>query len=135
MISGRVELLGEIAPGHQILEPRVSSRIAASGSGIFRSIDFAIDTGFTAWLTLPPDIIREFGLVYQGTRTVTLANGEQDPREIYLAFIEWHGRILPRLVHESASNPLLGMGLLTGSRLTVESVAGGSVTIEEMTTT
>ena len=133
MISERVELVGRIA-GHQLLEPRVSASVAAQSDGVFRSINFAIDTGFTAWLTLPIDIIREFGLRYRGNRTVTLANGKQDQHDIYLAFIEWHGQILPRLVHESAGNPLLGMALLTGSRLTVESVAGGIVTIEEVTT-
>ncbi len=60
---------------HPVLAPRVSLAVAAGAAGVFRAVEATIDTGFTAWLTLPPDIIRELSLLYQGTRPVALASG------------------------------------------------------------
>ena len=131
MVSGSVALIGEIA-GHQLLEPRVAVAVCASPDGVFRAVQSTVDTGFTGWITLPSQVIHEFGLLYQGWRNVKLADGRQRRVSLYLGFILWHGQILPRLIHQSDGNSLLGMGLLAGSKLTVESVAGGNVSIEEI---
>ena len=133
MISGRVVSIGRIR-GHEVLEPRVSIDITASNGGVLRSVDCAIDTGFTDWLIMPTSTIRGLGLQYQGQRRLRLANGRPQMVKLFTGFIAWHGQILTTLVHEMNSRPLLGMGLLTGSLLTVENIAGGNVTIEEMTT-
>ena len=133
MISGRVVSIGE-AGNRQVLEPQAPIAVASGIGGVFRDVDCAIDTGFTAWLALPPSAIRELGLRYQGRRRLRLANSRQQQVRLFIGFIEWHGQILLRPVHELNGKPLLGMGLLTGSRLTVESVAGGEVSIEEITT-
>ena len=133
MISGRVVSKGRIR-GHEILEPQVSIGIAASSGGVLRSVNCAIDTGFTHWLIMPTDTILALGLQYQGHRRLRLANGRPQTVKLFTGFIAWHGQILTALVHEMNSRPLLGMGLLTGSLLTVENIAGGSVTIEEITT-
>ena len=93
-----------------------------------------MDTGFTGWLTLPAEVIRQLGLQYRGTRTVSLANGQEWPVELYLGFISWDDRILPRLIHQSDGNPLIGMNLMTGFRLTMDIRAGGDVVIEEIPT-
>lgn len=131
MISGQVALVGEIA-GHQLLEPQVSLAVCAAPDGVFKEVRSTVDTGFTGWLTLPPEVIRELGLQHRGRRSVKLADGQERWAYLYLAFIRWQDRILPRLIHQSDSNSLLGMGLLAGSRLTVESVPGGEVRIEEL---
>ncbi len=130
MIRGRVELAR--TGDHPILEPRVDVGVASSPGGVSRTVKATVDTGFTAWLTLPLDSIRELGLQYRATRKVTLADGSEPETDLYLAFIDWHGIVIPRLIHQSAGNPLLGLALLTGCRLTVETVVGGEVTIEEM---
>ncbi len=121
-----------MADRHPLLEPRISIDVANSNTGIFRTVEVTVDTAFTSWLTLPQSIIRELGLQYRGTRRVILADGSRPETHLYLAFISWRGNTLPRLVHQSDSNPLLGMGLLAGSKLTVEAVAGGNVVIEEI---
>lgn len=131
MIRGTVELTGMIST-HPVLAPRVPVAVAAGINGVFRTVEATVDTGFTAWLTLPVDIIRELGLLYQGSRRVTLASGSTPETDLYLGFISWNGRILPRVVHRSDGNPLLGLGLLLGHRLTVEAVIGGEVIIDEI---
>lgn len=131
MISGRVALVGEAA-GHPLLEPRVLVAVCASPDGMFKEVQSTVDTGFTGWMTLPPSAVRDLGLAYQGRRNVKLADGKLQLVSLYLAFVSWHGQILPRLIHQSDSKSLLGMGLLAGSRLTVESMAGGEVRIEEI---
>ena len=130
MISGRVELTGFIAD-HPILEPRIAVAVAGPDR-VFRTVECTVDTGFTGWLALPSGIIRQLGLQYRGRRDVRLANGQEQITPIYLALISWYDQIIPRLVHQSNSSPLVGMGLLTGYFLTVEAVAGGSVIIEEL---
>ena len=130
MISGRVKLAGYVGT-HPVLHPDVTVAIAG-GDGVFRSVECTVDTGFTGWLSLPQTIIRGFGLLYQGQRPVVLADGSERMVPIYLASISWHNRTLRRLVHRSDSSPLIGMGLLSGSLLTVAAVEGGEVRIEEI---
>ena len=133
MINGRVVSRGEVG-GQQILEPQISISIAAASSGVLRNVDCAIDTGFTAALIMPPNVIRALGLQYQGQRRLRFANGRQQRVRLFIGFIEWHGQVTRASVHEMNSKPLLGMGLLAGSRLTIENVSGGNVIIEELTT-
>ena len=131
MIRGRVELAGMVST-HPVLKPRVDVAIAAGVGGVFRTIETTVDTGFTAWLTLPLHIIRELGLQYRGTRSVTLADDSELETDLYLAFISWNEQILPRIVHQLDSNPLLGVGLLLGHRLTMEAMPDGEVVIDRI---
>ena len=130
-INGRVVSVGRIGD-HDVLEPRIRITVAASDAGRPRVVECVVDTGFTGWLTLPPDIIRQFGLEYVGRRRVNLADGRRRRVRLYRAFIHWGGTALPRLIHQSAGNPLVGMGLLAGNRLVVEIIAGGDVTVTEI---
>lgn len=52
--------------------------------------------------------------------------------EIYGALVLWHGHHLPVLVHKTSGEPLVGMALLQGSRLTVVAREDGDVIIEEL---
>ena len=131
MISGKVELVGMIQQ-HPLLKPRVAITVA-SESGNAKTLEATVDTGTTAWLTLPPQTIRELGLRYAGTRPVELADGSHQPARLYVGFISWYDQTLVRLIYESDSEPLLGMGLLLGSKLSVEVLPNGAVTIEQMT--
>ena len=102
------------------------------GEELFRPIEVILDTGFTGYLTLPTDSIQELGLPSVGRRTFELANGELFEFEAYLATVEWHGRLSDALVLKSDSAPLLGMTFLWGSRVTVDALTDGQVTIEEL---
>ncbi len=102
------------------------------GDSRFQPVEVILDTGFTGYLTLPTESIQELGLPSVGRRTFELANGELFEFEAYLAAVSWHGRLVDALVLKSDSAPLLGMTLLWGSRVTVDALADGEVTIEEL---
>ena len=102
------------------------------GKGRPRSMEVVLDTGFTGYLTLPPESIRQLGLPSVGQRTFELANGELFEFQVYLGSVSWHGRPSDVLVLQSDSVPLLGMTLLWGSRVTMDALNDGEVTIEEL---
>ena len=129
MIKGRVTAT-RAPDGTVILEPRVSIQISGRDR-VFHMEEVVVDTGFTGYLTLPESIIKRLNLISYGQRPATLASGERQMFDIYGALIRWHERIRPAIVHRAGGPPLIGMSLLSGSRLIVESWEGGSVTIEE----
>ncbi|MDE2823047.1 MAG: clan AA aspartic protease [Chloroflexota bacterium] len=102
------------------------------GEGQPRSQEVVLDTGFTGYLTLPSESIRELGLPSVGQRTFELANGELFDFQVYIGSVSWHGRQSDVLVLQSDSVPLLGMTLLWGSRVCMDALNEGEVTIEEL---
>ena len=102
------------------------------GEGRPRSLDVILDTGFTGYLSLPRESINQLGLSSIGQRTFELASGELFEFQVYLGSVSWHGRPSDVLILESDSVPLLGMTLLWGSRVTMDALNGGEVTIEEL---
>ena len=96
-----------------------------------QSLEVVLNTGFTGYLTLPPDAIRRLGLPSAGYRIFELASGEPFEFTTYLATVSWHGRLADALVLQSDSVPLLGMDLLWDSSVTLEAWADGEVIIEE----
>ena len=97
-----------------------------------RSVKVDLDTGFTGDLTLPAEVIRQCGLVLEGERPVVLANGDEVYLRVWQGMTLWYGR--PRRVRilQAEGEPLLGMNLLRGSRVTLDVLAGGNVVIEEL---
>ena len=91
-----------------------------------------IDTGYTGFLTLPPETIQELQLPRRGDLLVEVAAGNRQRLDRYVVRVHWHGqgRVVSAL--EMPGEPLLGMGLLWGSRLTVDAMEGGAVSIEEI---
>lgn len=130
MISGEVVVRGRDGP-LTYLQPRIEIGVAGS-DGVFKTLSVVVDTGFTGWLTLPPGLVQELGLQHQGIRSVTLADGQEARVELYAALISWNDQVLPRLVHQSDSVPLVGMYLMTGYHLAMDVRAGGAVTLSEL---
>ncbi len=91
-----------------------------------------IDTGFTAFLTLPPDVILRLELVCFAQQEGVLGNGEVHLFDVYESSIIWDGQVKTIEINESNSDPLVGMSLLEGYELRIESIAGGSVTIQAL---
>ena len=91
-----------------------------------------IDTGYTGFLTLRPETIQELQLPRWGNLQVGLAEGSRQQLDRYVVRVHWHDRAFPVPVLELGGEPLLGMGLLWGSRLTVDAQEGGAVVIEEI---
>ena len=91
-----------------------------------------LDTGFTGYLVLPPAMIRQLGLTNRGRRRITLGDGSTQMQNSYTAAVFWHGERHSVRVFEMGDKPLIGMRLLSGSRVMLDVVDGGAVTIEPL---
>jgi len=61
-----------------------------------------------------------------------LADGSVTRLDVYVARVIWHGQQKDILISQAAGTPMVGMSLLEGSRLTMDVVDGGNVTIDEL---
>lgn len=91
-----------------------------------------VDTGFDGELQIPPALVRQLGYPYLGTTSGTLADGSVERFDYHLGRLLWHGAEREVVVIASNGDPLVGMALLGGSRLTVDAVPGGAVRIERL---
>ncbi|KAF3887626.1 MULTISPECIES: aspartyl protease [Nostocales] len=95
-------------------------------------IEAVIDTGFTGFLSLPLATIESLGLPWIFRDVATLGDGSEAIFEMYRAIVIWDSQ--PQVVDVAASetDPLVGMSLLYGFKLEIETVEGGSVTIKAL---
>lgn len=122
MIRGRVS---------EILLPTVRVRVEGL-EGRIREVETLVDTGFNGSLTLPPGLIAELLLPWRTRGSALLANGKEDQFDLYVATVRW-GRFHKRILVEAVdTDPLPGMNLLAGHKLTVDAVVGGTVFIEPL---
>ena len=112
------------------LQAWVTIEVAGSDE-VFHPTDVIVDTGFIGWLTLPRTVIEQMRLDLYGRRPAVLANGETEILDLYFALVQWHGQVRPVMVHQAGGRPLMGMALLSGSRLLVDASEGGEVTITD----
>lgn len=119
MITGRV---------NEKLEAVLTLSIYDS-QGKSREVEALIDTGYTAYLTLPSTIIAELGLENFATGQLTMADGSKIVSELYQASILWDGQ--PRTIEVDAleSEVLVGMALLEGCDLHIHIAVDGQATI------
>src|SRR5262249_31334094 len=103
-------IVGFASSDHEALI-RVTVRVP---DGQDHEIEAVLDAGFTGSLTLPRAVISAFGLAWQGSGPVVLANGATDQCDFYAADIIWDGRGKPILVDSADVKPLIGMDLLYG---------------------
>ena len=103
-------------------------------AGETRDIAAVVDTGFTGFLTVTPELALELGLPFEGTARATLADGSETTFPYYGVAVLWEGQT--RYVEADAADttPLVGMRLLDGHSLYVEVENGGRVAIEPMAT-
>lgn len=97
--------------------------------GSIENIDVVIDTGFTGYLTLPSEHIRSLQIPLWGKSEFILGDGHQVEFRIFTITISWEDQEREISVLETESEPLIGMSLITGSRVTLDVVDGGRVTI------
>lgn len=96
------------------------------------TVDAVIDTGFTSFLSLPLSLITDLGLPWHYRDIGTLGNGSEAVFEIYKAAVIWDGKDQIVDVAASDADPLVGMGLLYGFKLQIETIEGGTVKIEAL---
>lgn len=95
-------------------------------------ITAVIDTGFNGFLTLPSTIIKTLNLPWNASDIVTLGDGSQTIFDLYAVTIIWDGQYYEVDVAESETEPLIGMALLHGYRLQIDTIEGGLVKIEKL---
>ncbi len=95
-------------------------------------VEAVIDTGFNGYLTLPSDLINRLKLQLAGNRRATLGDGNVVVLDVYLAKVLWHGQEWEVLALQADGGPLVGMSLLYGSRVMLEVVDNGDVTIDPL---
>ena len=104
-----------------------------AATGATQEIDAIIDTGFTGDLTLPPALTRRLNLPWKGRGQALLADGGMHTFDAYVGTVSWNGQSLTVEVSSADTNPLVGMGLLRGHRLSMDVIENGAVTIEALT--
>jgi clan AA aspartic protease len=106
--------------------------VVGNSNGQRQVIDTVIDTGFSGFLTLPSAIITSLNLPWSASDIVTLGDGSETLFDLYTATVIWDGQYREIYIAESETDPLLGMSLLYGYRLQVDTIEGGTVKIDEL---
>ena len=121
-------IAGVVTPNR---EATVSLTIYSSG-GQQQQIEAMVDTGFNLFLTLPSLLIAALGLPFAVPAKATLADGTVVSLDCYWLTLLWEGQPRRIVVLAADDRPLVGMSLLYGSRVTLDVVDGGPVTIEPL---
>ena len=103
-----------------------------SVTGQIYTQDVIVDTGFNGWLSLPPSIISQLGLIWKRRGRAILGDGSECIFNVYEAVVLWDGEILTIPIDEADSEPLIGMSLMEGYQLTVQAIEGGRVELNKL---
>lgn len=95
-------------------------------------IKAVLDTGFTGYLTLPSALINRLNLQQAGEQRAILGDENRVVLKRYVAKVLWHGAERNVFVLQAEGGPLIGMSLLYGSRLILDVVTDGDVTIDAL---
>lgn len=113
-------------------EATVSLKLRGPGGDLFTATAI-VDTGFSAVLTLPSEIIAALGLFAESSGRALLADGTWCRYDVYAAEVWWDDSWRRVLVSGVGEQPLLGMRMLAGHKLLVDVVPGGAVEIVPLT--
>ena len=96
-------------------------------------LEAVIDTGFQgADLLLPQAVIALLGLEPAGHMTLRLANEQEARFAYYNGEAMWHNGYRRAKVLASENECLVGADFLAGSRICMDMIPGGTVTIDEL---
>lgn len=121
-------ITGVITPGREA----TVRLILFNSSGRRQQVEAIIDTGFNHFLTLPSSLITTLGLPFAVQAKATLADGTVVSLNCYWVTLFWEGQARQIVAVAADDRPLVGMSLLYGSRVTLDVVDGGPVTIEPL---
>ena len=116
--------------GGEAVLPVVVSDPGRGGTGA--DVEAILDTGFTGHLTLPAGTVGALDLPGLGSEELLLADGSTEIASVHRATVEWHGRSRTVPALALGGDPLIGMAMLCGSRLTMDATPGGDVLVEEL---
>lgn len=121
MITGKITVHQEA-----VIELEVGS------SNQSEKIEAVIDTGFTGYLTLPSALMSRLNLQPAGEQRAILGDENRVVLKRHIAKVLWHGAERNVYVLQAEGGPLIGMSLLYGSRLILDVVTDGNVTIDAL---
>jgi len=101
-------------------------------SGVIREVDAIVDTGFSGYLTIPPDLASALALPQQGIGESLLADGSITRFPYFASEVIWNDRYVAIEIDAAETTPLVGMRLLHGYRLCADVYDGGRLTIERL---
>ena len=101
-------------------------------TGQVETLPAILDTGFNGFLTLPLPQIATLGFPYEGNIEVVLGDGREVKVDVFLGTVVWEGQVREGTILAAEGSPLIGMALLTGSRVCLDVIDGGPVTIERL---
>ena len=103
--------------------------IVTGPNGRSRELPVIIDTGFSGALTLPSGLVAALELPSRGLGRALLGDGSETLFARHVATVSWDGRERRVYIDAAETEPLVGMGLLTGYELAVQVWHGGQVRI------
>jgi clan AA aspartic protease len=95
-------------------------------------VDSVVDTGYNGFFTLPAMLVADLDLPFLRQGYAELADGQEVLLEVYEGTVLWDGKPRRVSIDVADTDPLLGMALLYGHKLTIEVAEGGSVLISEL---
>jgi clan AA aspartic protease len=96
------------------------------------TIEFVIDTGFTEFLSLPPEAVTLLGFPFVYDIYANLADNSSVILPVHEATIIWNGEEREVNVLATGRLPLLGTALLDEHELVIQFTEAGLVTITEL---
>ncbi len=112
-------------------EARIRLLVRAA-TGQEQEIEAVIDTGYTAWLTLPSAMIASLALPWHSVGSGILADGSRCLFDVFEAAVIWDGRARRVFVDEADTTPLVGMALMDGYELNVHVQSNGTVSLKSI---
>jgi clan AA aspartic protease len=112
-------------------EARIRLAVRAA-NGQEQEIDAVVDTGYTAWLTMPSAMIPSLGLPWHSVGSGILADGSRCLFDVFEATVIWDGRARRVFVDDADTTPLVGMALMDGYELNVEIRLNGNVRLKSI---
>jgi clan AA aspartic protease len=96
------------------------------------AVDAVVDTGFNGDLILPIEMVLELELSPQGYQRATLGDGTISQFRVYAGTVIWDGSRRLIEVNAATSGVLIGMGLLEGYKVEIDTTPNGVVTITDL---
>ena len=98
-------------------------------TGQRRTVDAIVDTGYSGFLTLPPDLLCELSLPPVGRGAASLADGSEVEFDIFRGRVSWDGSLRLLDIDEADTTPLLGTAMLEQHDLHIEFEVDGRVVV------
>ncbi len=95
-----------------------------------KKIECIVDTGFSGYLALPSELIEVLKLPKIDDQEVLLGDGTVVSLEKYVAKVLWHSEERSVSVLRTEGSSISGMLLLFGSRVILDVIENGNVSIE-----